>query len=236
VKWIAERSEGLASDEQARDSVVETELALDKDGKFLALRTVHRCAIGAYNTTDRNVMPTLVAIGCLANTYMFQAIHARIIGALTNTMRIAFYRGGGRPEPLYTTEAIVDIAARELGVDPAELRRRNAIPASAMPYTTALKQVYDCGDFVRTLQECQARADYAGVAARRAEAKKRGRILGVGVGLLVEPAAGRDYEHAEVRFDSSGSVTLLCGSMDHGQGHGTTFGRCSPTSWASTPT
>ena len=223
VKWIAERSESIASDEQARDSVVETELALDRDAKFLALRTVHKCAIGAYNTTDRNSMPTLVAIGCLANTYMFQAIHARIVGALTNTMRIAFYRGGGRPEPLYTTETIVDIAARELGMDPAELRRRNAIPPSAMPYTTPLKQTYDCGEFARTLEECQARADYAGAGRRRADAKQRGKILGVGVGLLVEPAAGWDYEHAEVRFDSSGSVMLLCGSMDHGQGHGTTF-------------
>ena len=223
VKWIAERSEGLASDEQARDSVVETELALDKEGKFLALRTVHKCAIGAYNTSDRNSNPTVVAIGCLANTYTFQAIHARVMGVFTNTMRIAFYRGGGRPEPLYTTETIVDIAARELGIDPAELRRRNAVPAAAMPYTTALKQTYDCGDFARTLVECEQRADYEGVAKRRAEARQRGKLLGVGVVLLVEPAAGRDYEHAEVRFDASGGVTLLCGAMDHGQGHATTF-------------
>ncbi len=223
VKWISERGEGLASDEQARDSVVQTELALDRDGKFLALRTVHRCAIGAYNTTDRNSSPTMVAIGCLVNAYTFQAIHARVVGALTNTMRIAFYRGGGRPEPLYTTEAIVDIAARELGVDPAELRRRNAIPPSAMPYATPLRQVYDSGEFARTLEECEKRADYAGAAKRRAEARKHGKILGVGVGIVVEPAAGRDYEHAEVRFDTSGSITLVCGSMDHGQGHGTTF-------------
>jgi carbon-monoxide dehydrogenase large subunit len=223
VKWISERSEGIATDEQARDSVVETELALDKDAKFLALRTVHKCAIGAYNTSDRNINPTMVAIGCLNNTYMFQAVHAKVIGALTNTMRIAFYRGGGRPEPLYATETIVDVAARELGLDPAELRRRNAIPASAMPYTTALKQKYDCGDFPRTMDECQKMADYAGIPKRRAEAKSRGKILGVGVGMIVEPAAGRDYEHVDVRFDASGSVTLICGGMDHGQGHGTTF-------------
>jgi carbon-monoxide dehydrogenase large subunit len=223
VRWISDRGEGIASDEQGRDSVIQTELALDRDAKFLALRTVHRCAIGAYNTNDRNVNPTFVAITCLANTYTFQAIHATVVGALTNTMRIAFYRGGGRPEPLYATETIVDVAAKELGMDAAEIRRRNAIPSAAMPYRTALNQTYDCGDFARTLDECMKRADYAGVAVRRAEAKKRGKILGVGVGLLVEPAAGRDYEHAEVRFDSSGGITLLCGAMDHGQGHGTTF-------------
>jgi carbon-monoxide dehydrogenase large subunit len=223
VKWISERGEGIASDEQARDSVIETELALDKDAKFLALRTVHKCAIGAYNTSDRNINPTLVALACLNNTYTFGAIHAKVIGVLTNTMRIAFYRGGGRPEPLYATETIVDVAAKELGIDGAEIRKRNAIPPSAMPYRNPLGPVYDCGEFERTMDECMKRADYSGVAKRRAEAKKRGKILGMGVGFLVEPAAGRDYEHAEVRFDSSGSITLLCGAMDHGQGHGTTF-------------
>ncbi len=223
VKWISERGEGILSDEQARDSVIETELAIDKDAKFLGLRTVHKCAIGAYNTSDRNVNPTMVAIGCLNNTYTFQGVHAKVIGVLTNTMRIAFYRGGGRPEPLYVTETIVDVAAKELGMDPAEIRRRNAIPPSAMPYTTPFKQKYDCGEFARTMEECMVRYGYSEIDKRRADAKKRGKILGVGVGLLVEPAAGRDYEHVEVRFDPSGNATLICGSMDHGQGHGTTF-------------
>ncbi len=223
VKWISERGEGILSDEQARDSVIEAELALDKDAKFLGLRTVHRCAIGAYNTTDRNVNPTMVAIACLNNTYTFQGVHAKVIGALTNTMRIAFYRGGGRPEPLYAVETIVDVAAKELGMDPAEIRRRNAISPSAMPYTTPFKQTYDCGEFARTMEECLVRYGYSEIDKRRSEAKKRGKILGVGLGLLVEPAAGRDYEHVEVRFDPSGNATLICGSMDHGQGHGTTF-------------
>ncbi|MFM9968033.1 MAG: xanthine dehydrogenase family protein molybdopterin-binding subunit [Burkholderiales bacterium] len=223
VKWISERGEGILSDEQARDSVIEAELALDKDAKFLGLRTVHKCAIGAYNTSDRNVNPTMVAIACLNNTYMFEGVHAKVIGALTNTMRIAFYRGGGRPEPLYAVETIVDVAAKELGMDAAEIRRRNAIPPSAMPYTTPFKQKYDCGEFARTMEECMVRYGYGDIEKRRADAKKRGKILGVGLGLLVEPAAGRDYEHVEVRFDPSGNATLICGSMDHGQGHGTTF-------------
>ena len=223
VKWISERSEGLMSDEQARDSIAEAELALDKDGNFLALRSLSRSAIGAYNTSDRNVMPTFVAIGCLANTYRTPAIHARVTGIFTNTMTIAFYRGGGRPEPLYVIEQLVDKAAHELGIDAFELRRRNAITADEMPYRTPLGQTYDCGDFLKNMDDCRKAADYDGVAARREEAKARGKLLGVGVANVCEPAAGRDFEHAQVRFDPSGSVTIIAGAMDHGQGHGTTF-------------
>ena len=223
VKWIAERSEGLQCDEQARDSVIDTELALDRDGKFLALRTLHLPAIGAYNTSERNIMPTIVALGCLANTYTTGAVHARVVGVLTNTMMLAFYRGGGRPEPLYVIETIVDKAARELGIDPAELRRRNTVTADAMPYTTPLRITYDCGDFLKNLEDCKERAGYDGVAERRAAARERGKLLGVGVATAVAPSAGRSFEHAEIRFDPSGGVTLLTGSMDHGQGHATTF-------------
>jgi len=223
VKWISERTEGLMSDEQARDSVVETELALDKDGHFRALRTLHFANIGAHNTSERNIMPTIVALGCLANVYNTKAIHAGVVGVLTNTMNIAFYRGGGRPEPLYVIETIVDKAAREMGIDPMELRRRNMIPQSAMPYTTPLKQIYDVGDFIKTIDDCADKAGYKGAAQRRADARKRGKLLGIGMATTVAPAAGNEFEHAEVRFDPSGSVTLITGSMDHGQGHGTTF-------------
>jgi aerobic carbon-monoxide dehydrogenase large subunit len=223
VKWIAERSEGLLSDEQARDSIVDAELALDKDGNFLGLRSLARTAMGAYNTSDRNVNPTIVALGCLANTYKTPAIHARVIGVFTNTMTIAFYRGGGRPEPLYIIERLVDKAARQLGIDPFELRRRNCISPEIMPYRTSLGQTYDCGDFIKNMDECRRLSDYDGVAARRADARRRGKILGIGVANVCEPSAGRAFEHAEVRFDPSGSVTIFAGAMDHGQGHGTTF-------------
>ncbi|NND49462.1 MAG: xanthine dehydrogenase family protein molybdopterin-binding subunit, partial [Rhizobiales bacterium] len=223
VKWISERGEGIQSDEQARDSVIEAELALDKQGNFLALRTLSKTAMGAYNTSDRNVMPTFVAIGCLANTYKTPAIHARVMGIFTNTMTIAFYRGGGRPEPLFTIERMVDKAAHELGIDPFELRRRNTIGPDAMPYKTPLGQTYDCGDFLKNMDICRDAAGYDGVAARRAEARGRGKILGVGVANVCEPAAGRDFEHAQIRFEPSGSVTIFAGAMDHGQGHGTTF-------------
>ncbi len=223
VKWIAERSEGIATDEQARDSVVETELALDENAKFLALRTVHKASIGAYNTSERNIMPTIVALGCLNNTYRFEAIHATVIGTLVNCMMIAFYRGGGRPEPLYVIESIVDVAARELGMDPAELRRRNNIAPDAMPYTTAMRAVYDVGDFPHIFAEAEKHIGYAEADKRREDAKKRGKLLGIGIASHIAPSAGRDYEHAEIRFDPSGSVTLITGAMDHGQGHGTTF-------------
>ena len=223
VRWIAERSEGLLSDEQGRGSIIDTELALDKDGRFLGLRTQAMATIGAFNTTERSAIPLTVALGCLVNTYRMPAIHARVIALFANTMTIAPYRGGGRPEPIYVIETIVDKAARELGLDPAELRRRNTIPVSAMPFTTALRQTYDCGDFTKNLDDCLALSGYAGIAERRAAARKRGKILGIGVATAVAATGGRDFEYAEVRFDPSGAVTLITGSMDHGQGHATTF-------------
>src|SRR5215467_7344978 len=223
VRWIAERSEGLLSDEQGRGSIVETELALDKEGRFLALRAKWKAAIGAYFSTDRPTIPITIGLPCIVNTYGIPAVHAQVIAALTNTMTIAPYRGGSRPEPIYVVETIIDQAAHELGIAPAELRRRNTIPADKMPFTTVLQQTYDSGDFVKNLDDCLALADYQHVADRREAAKKRGRLLGVGVATAVAASGGRDYEHAEIRFDPSGGVVLMTGSMDHGQGHGTTF-------------
>jgi len=223
VRWIAERSEGLMSDEQGRGSVIDTELALDRDGRFLALRTKWSAAIGAYYSTDRPTIPLSVGLGCLVNTYRIPAVHTQVTAVLTNTMTIAPYRGGGRPEPIYATETIIDKAAHRLGLTPAELRRRNTIPANAMPFMTALGQTYDCGDFPKNLEDCLILADYDRAAERRDAAKKRGKLIGIGVATTVAASGGRDYEHAEIRFDPSGGVVLMTGSMDHGQGHGTTF-------------
>jgi carbon-monoxide dehydrogenase large subunit len=223
VRWVAERSEGLLSDEQARGSTVDAELALDADGKFLALRTQWRSSIGAYYSSDRPTIPLTIGMGCLVNTYTFQAVCAEVTAVLTNTMTTAPYRGGSRPEPIYVVESIIDKAARELGLDPAELRRRNTIPASAMPYTTPMRQTYDSGDFSKNLANCLAMAGYNGIEERRAAARSRGKLLGIGVATTVAATGGRDYEHAEIRFDPAGGVVLITGSMDHGQGHGTTF-------------
>jgi carbon-monoxide dehydrogenase large subunit len=223
VRWTAERSEGLQSDEQARGSTIEAELALDRDARFLALRTRWVSAIGAYYSSDRPTIPLTVGLACLVNTYTFAAVHAEVTAVLTNTMTTAPYRGGSRPEPIYVTETIIDKAARELGLDPAELRRRNTIPKTAMPYATPMQQTYDTGDFAKNLADALALAGYDGVAARRSEALGRGKLLGIGVATTVAATGGRDYEHAEIRFDPSGGVMLLTGSMDHGQGHATTF-------------
>jgi hypothetical protein len=171
VRWTAERGEGLQSDEQARGSTIEAELALDRDGKFLALRTRWRSPIGAYFSTDRPTIPLTIGLGCLVNTYTFEAVHAEVTAVLTNTMTTAPYRGGSRPEPIYVTESIIDMAARELGLDPAELRRRNTIPRSAMPYTTPMQQTYDSGDFAKNLGDALVCADYAAIAARREAAR-----------------------------------------------------------------
>jgi carbon-monoxide dehydrogenase large subunit len=223
VRWVAERSEGLMSDEQGRGSLVDAALALDKHGRFLALRASWRAAIGAYYSTDRPTIPLTIGLGCLVNTYGIPAVHAEVVAALTNTMTIAPYRGGSRPEPIYVTETIIDAAAREFGVEPAELRRRNTIPPAAMPFTTVLGQTYDAGDFVKNLADCLSLAGYDGLAERRRDARERGKLLGLGVATTVAATGGRDYEHAEIRFDPSGGVVLMTGSMDHGQGHGTTF-------------
>jgi carbon-monoxide dehydrogenase large subunit len=223
VRWIAERTEGLMSDEQGRGSVIDTALALDRDGRFLALRTDWKAAIGAYYSTDRPTIPLSVGLACQVNTYGIPAVHTEVTAVLTNTMTIAPYRGGGRPEPIYATETIIDKAAHQLGLTPAELRRRNTIPAGAMPFKTVFGQIYDCGDFPKNLEDCLALADYERAAERREAARQRGKLLGVGVATTVAASGGRDYEHAEIRFDPSGGVVLMTGSMDHGQGHGTTF-------------
>ncbi len=223
VRWISERSEGLMSDEHSRGSVVESELALDGQGQFLGLRARWVAAIGAYYSTDRPTIPLTVALGCLVNTYSIPAIHVEVTAVLTNTMTIAPYRGGGRPEPIYVTESVIEKAARELGIEPAELRRRNTIPVSAMPYQTPMQQTYDSGDFIKNLDDCLALGDYRAIAEREAAARARGKLFGIGVATAVAATGGRDYEHAEIRFDASGGVVLLTGSMDHGQGHATTF-------------
>ena len=223
VKWMAERAESLLTDEHGRGGLVDAELALDGNGRFLGLRTHTKVPIGAYFTNDRNIRSTTGGLGGLAGVYGLPAIHARVTGALTNMMGNAQYRGGAKPEPVYVLEVMIDEAGRSLGIDAAELRRRNTLPADAMPYRTSLGDVYDCGDFMKNFDQCLAAGDYAGAEARRATALGRGKYLGIGTSNTVTGVASTNFEHAEVRFDTAGGITLLCGAMDHGQGHGTTF-------------
>jgi aerobic carbon-monoxide dehydrogenase large subunit len=223
VKWISDRSEAFLSDEHCRDNVTEAELALNNEGKFLAIRVRNYCNIGAYNAADRSAGPPTNNIGVLAGTYTFPAGYVEVNGTFTNTMLTGPYRGAGRPEAAYVLETLVDLAARKLGIDRAELRRRNMIPKEAMPFKTALVYTYDCGDFGKNLTDCLALADYAGFETRRRESAKRGKLRGLGVSSTVEASNAGLIEHSELRFDQSGALTIAMGTHDHGQGHGTAY-------------
>jgi carbon-monoxide dehydrogenase large subunit len=223
VKWMSERSEGFLSDEHCRDNISEAELALDKDGKFLGFSVRTYANIGAYHCSDRNAGPPTNNLGVLAGTYVLPAIHVEVNATLTNTMMTGHYRGAGRPEAAYVLETMVDLAARKLAIDPAELRRRNTIPVNAMPYQTALVYTYDCGDFGKNLDDCLAQADYHGFAARRADSAKRSKLRGIGMSSTVASTNVGLIEHAELRFDPTGTLTVAVGTQDHGQGHATSF-------------
>ena len=226
VKWIAERSEGLISDHQARDNVSTVELALDKDGKFLALRVDTLANLGAYLALNGTLVP-VNNLGGLAGIYITPAFDVTVTGVFSNTLPTSPYRGAGRPEASYCIERIIDVAAREMGIDKVELRRRNMIPANALPYKTALVYTYDSGEFETVMEKCLAAADWSGFEARRREARGRGRLRGIGIACVIEIAGGPHdvpmEEAAEIRFDGTGSVTFLMGTHNHGQGHETVF-------------
>jgi carbon-monoxide dehydrogenase large subunit len=223
VKWACERRDAIPADEHARDNVSEAELALDAGGRFLGLRVKTLANVGAYVSSDRNLLATFSNVATLVGVYTFPAAYAHVTCVLTNTNSTAPYRGAGRPEATYVIERLIDDAARELGLDPVELRRKNLIPSSAMPYRTQLGATYDCGDFAQNMEDALKLADVSGFAARREEARARGRLRGLAVVNAIEQAAGPQPEFAEIRFAPSGSATLLMGSKNQGQGHETTF-------------
>ena len=223
VKWQCERREAIPADEHARDNVSEAELALDAEGRFLALRVHTYANVGAYVSSDRNLLATFSNIATLVGVYAFPTAHVAVHSVLTNTNPTAPYRGAGRPEATYVIERLIDDAARELGMDRLALRRQNLIPASAMPYRTALGVTYDCGEFERCMDGALRLADVAGFAARREASRARGRLRGLSVVNAIEQAAGPQPEFAEIRFAPSGSATVLMGSKNQGQGHETTF-------------
>jgi aerobic carbon-monoxide dehydrogenase large subunit len=223
VKWRCERREAIPADEHARDNVTDAELALDADGRFLALRVRTLANVGAYVSSDRNLLATFSNIATLVGVYAFPAAHVQVTSVLSNTNSTAPYRGAGRPEATYVIERLIDDAARELGLDAVDLRRRNLVPASAMPYRTATGVTYDCGDFPAQMEAALKLADVGGFPARRAAARARGRLRGLGVANAIERAAGPQPEFAEIRFSPSGTVTIFMGTKNQGQGHETTF-------------
>ena len=221
VKWISTRTEAFVSDAQGRDNVTDAELALDKEGHFLAMRVKTTAAIGAY--LQNNMPAFFLNAGTLAGTYRTPAIYVEATGVFTNTNPVRPYRGNGRPEAAFVMERMVELAARELDIDSAELRRRNYIKPSEMPFKTGLTFTYDCGEFEKNMDLAMDLADFKGFDKRRKEARKRGKLLGLGLSNTIERAAAPGTEGAEVRFDKSGGVTLFAGSNSQGQGHETVF-------------
>src|SRR4029079_7755749 len=224
------------SDAHGRDHVTHVELALDKDAKFTALKVSTIANMGASLSTFARCIRTYLYGTLLAGTYTTPAIYVETKAVFTNTVPVDAYRGAGRPEATFVVERIVDLAADELGMDPAELRRRNFIPANAFPYQTPVALQYDSGDYQTTLEMALRAAGYAEFEQRRQEAARRGKLRGIGIATYIEAcgiapsavvgslgARAGLFETAAVRVHRTVSVSILTGSHSHGQGHETTF-------------
>nr|MBP8310340.1 molybdopterin-dependent oxidoreductase [Burkholderiaceae bacterium] len=224
VKWTCERSEAVLADEHARDNVSDAECAFDADGRILGLRVRTLANVGAYVSSERNLLSTYANVHTLSGVYAIAAAHVHVTCVMANTNGTAPYRGAGRPESIYVIERMLDDAARELGMDRVDIRRRNLIAPAAMPYRNPFGATYDCGEFSRGLDMALARIDYAGFAARRAESAARGRLRGIGIANAIERAASpAQPEFAEIRFNPSGSAIVLVGTKAQGQGHETLY-------------
>ena len=226
VRWVATRSESLATDYHARDNVTSAGLALDRDGKFLGLRVATKANLGGYLSFAGPHSPTN-NLGGLSGVYTTPHIFAEVHGLFTHTSPTTAYRGAGRPEASYAVERLIDTAADELGFDPVELRRRNLIPSDALPYDTGFVFTYDTGDFEVILDKAVEAADRAGFEARQAAARERGKLRGLGIACVIEIAGGPlpipNEESAAIRFDSDGGASVAMGTHSHGQGHETAF-------------
>jgi len=222
VKWRCDRSEGFMSDSHGRDNVSDVALALDKDGKFLGLKVSTLADMGAY-LAIRGPRPPTNNLGTLAGVYRTPAVHVEITGVFTNTVPTNPYRGAGAPEAAYLGERLIDMAARELGMDPAVIRQINSVTPDQMPWTNALGFTYDCGDFPGNMEKALEAAGYAEFEVRRAEAANRGRLRGIGFSNTVKKTSSPFPESSSIRFDPSGTVTLMMGTISHGQGHETVF-------------
>ncbi len=236
IKWTAERSESFMSDAHGRDHVSHAELAMDKDGKFLGLRVETLANMGAYLSTFSTCVPTYLYATLLAGVYTTPAIFCNVKAVFTNTVPVDAYRGAGRPEATFLIERLVNIAAREMKMDPAEIRRKNFIQPSQFPYQTPVALQYDTGNYDATLDMAMKMIDYKGFPARKAAAAAKGKLRGIGMSCYIEAcgiapsavvgslgARAGLYECANVRVHPTGSVSIFTGSHQHGQGHETTF-------------
>ena len=220
VKWTCERSEAFVCDYQARDLAVEAELALDRDGNFLAMRGFNTSNVGAYPISYG---PLAKGVEIMSSIYHVPAVHFRARAAITNTLPTRPYRSSGRPEVMFVVERLIDLAARQCGFDRLELRRRNLVPESAMPYRNPFGMVDDSGAYHKVMERVIALGDWAGFPARRAEARARGNYRGIGVSNYVDTATGTPRERAEVTVLPDGIVEVVVGTVSNGQGHETSF-------------
>jgi aerobic carbon-monoxide dehydrogenase large subunit len=220
VKWTGDRRESMLTDYQARDLVSHAELALDADGRFLALRGVNTSNVGAHAVS---FIPLAKGVAVLPSVYHIPAAYIRGRAVLTNTPPTAPYRAAGRPEVLFVIERLIDLAARRHGFDRVALRRRNLVPASAMPYRNPVGLVYDSGDYAEAQDRVVALADWAGFEARRTEARRRGRYRGIGIANYIELNTGMPRERAEITVRPEGRVDVVLGTLSSGQGHETSF-------------
>jgi carbon-monoxide dehydrogenase large subunit len=223
VKWTDERSGSFLSDSHGRDHDVTAELALDAGGKFLAVRVTGYANVGAYLSNATTIPPTMNIVRNIIGVYRTPAVEVATRCLFTNTTPVGAYRGAGRPEGNYYMERLVDAAAREMRIDPLELRRRNHILPAQFPYAAPSGQVYDSGDFPALLDHALAEADWHGFSDRAAASTVRGKMRGRGVGQYLEVTAPASPEHGGVRFEADGTVTIVTGTLDYGQGHAAPF-------------
>jgi carbon-monoxide dehydrogenase large subunit len=232
VKWTPTRSESLMSDCHGRDQVVFGEMALNSDGIVLGLRVKALHAVGAFIAAT-GAIPLLFSMRFLPNVYDIPAVDLETKGVFTNTSPMTSYRGAGRPEAAYVIERLLDRAASEMGIDSAEIRRRNFIRPEAMPYRTATGYRYDSGEFARIMEKCLELADWSGFAARRHGSEATGLLRGRAVSYYIEQG-GNFNDRMELRFDPGGAVTIVAGTHSHGQGHATTYAQM-VTDWLGVP-
>ncbi|MDP6536339.1 MAG: xanthine dehydrogenase family protein molybdopterin-binding subunit [Gammaproteobacteria bacterium] len=236
VKWAADRTEAFLSDAHGRDHVSSAEMAMDENGKFLAMRVHTNANLGAYLSTFATMVPSYLYVFLLAGQYSTPLIYSEVKAVFTNTAPVDASRGAGRPEATFLLERLVDVCAEDMGLDAAEIRRRNFIPVDAFPYQTPVVQCYDSGDYNAALEKALLLADYEGFTDRADEAVSRGKLRGIGISSYVEacgiaPSAAVGqlgagvglWESAQVRFNPTGNVQVFTGTHSHGQGHETTF-------------
>jgi carbon-monoxide dehydrogenase large subunit len=236
VKWTAERRESFMTDAHGRDHITDVEMAVDKEGKIVALRVHTNANLGAYLSTFAPLIPTFLYGPLLSGAYKIPQIYCEVVGSLTNTTPVDAYRGAGRPEATYLLERLCDLTAKAIGMDVAEFRRKNLVPAAEFPYQTPVAFLYDSGNYEPALDRALQMVGYRKLRAEQEAARKQGRYLGIGFATYIEAcgpapsavagALGAQaglWESAQVRVTPTGKVTVFTGSHSHGQGHETTF-------------